>query len=264
MAAFLLALVLISFAKFFGFKGGVYSATAVWATSLPIMATFGSSIILLANLTSSQRFAADSMALKPFFSTPELLILLILSAFYTTKLGQSLAALCTSLILLRIGFRPLNVFPGGLGVSLLLVCSVTIFVLGDYLPWLMPGKPNNRSGNVVRALTLGILCAASIGMTLLALFRLPEFCVWIEKIFGKIPSESLSTSLLCGVLVGWTLIALGQMRQALLFLMALPTLLLFSFIIGWTAPYLVAFLTLTTTLAIATQERRITQRLALT
>jgi glucose-6-phosphate-specific signal transduction histidine kinase len=99
-------------------------------------------------------------------------------------------------------------------------------------------------------------------MTLLTLTRLPEFCGWVLKVFSKNLSETLSSALLCSIVVGWALVAIGQMKQILLFLLALPTLLLFAFIVGWTAPYLAAYLTLVATLAIATQERRIQPRIA--
>jgi hypothetical protein len=136
------------------------------------------------------------------------------------------------------------------------MCSVTVLVLGDRLPWLLPQSKEFRSGQVLRAILLAFLCAASIGLTLLALSRLPDFCLWLERIFAKKFSESLTSTLLCTILLAWALISLDQMRQPLLLLMALPSILLFAFVFGWTAPYLIALLTLTITTALAMQERR--------
>lgn len=261
-AIFLMTLVLLSYAKVSGLREGVYSGTSVWGTSLPILATIGFAVVVLANLLFSAKLTFGLLNLGSFFSFPELLVLLVLSAFYTTRLGQSLAALCTSLILLRVGFRPTYVFPSGSGVSLLLMSSITVLVLGDHMPWLRSQSKTYRSGHVLRAVLLVALCVTSIGMTLLTLTRLPEFCGWVLKVFSKNLSETLSSALLCSIVVGWALVAIGQMRQILLFLLALPTLLLFAFIVGWTAPYLAAYLTLVATLAIATQERRIQPRIA--
>lgn len=221
-----------------------------------MVAICGFSVVIIANLVLSHRAISDLLFLDNLFSVPELIILLVLSSFFTTRLGQSMAALCTSLILLRIGFRPIYIYPSGLGISLLLMCSVTVLVLGDRLPWLMPQSREFRSGHVLRSILLAFLCTASIGLTLLVLSRLPDFCLWLERIFAKKFSESLTSTLLCTILLVWSLIALDQMRQPLLLLMTLPSILLFAFVFGWTAPYLIALLTLTVTTALATRERR--------
>jgi hypothetical protein len=256
VATFLVALVILPVARASRLRGGIYSASAVWATSLPILATLGYALIILNSVFLTPKNSFDLIDLRHVFSVPELLILLILGGFFTTRLGQSLAALCTSLILLRVGFQPTSIFPSGFGVSLLIACSVVVLVLGDHLPWLATHSRSFRTGHVLRAAILAFLGAASIGITLLTLAKLPEFCAWTAKHFSRHLSESLASTLLCAMLIGWILALLGQMRQSLLFLLILPNLLLFAFTIGWTAPYFAVLLTLMATLAIATQERR--------
>ena len=261
-ALFLLALAMVSYARVTTLIDSTFFATSAWNRLLPIVAICGFSIVIVANLLLSHKSVSDLLSLNNLFSIPELIILLILSSFFTTRLGQSMAALCTSLILLRIGFRPIYVYPSGLGISLLLMCSVTVLVLGDRLPWLLPASQELRTGRVLRAVLLAFLCAASIGLTLLVLSRLPDFCLWLERIFARKFSESLTSTLLCTILICWTLISLDQMRQTLLLIMALPSILLFSFVFGWTAPYMLAFITLTTTIALAVRERRTMARIA--
>lgn len=253
---FLLALAMVSYTRISSSSDSMFFATAAWSKLLPLMAICGFSVVIIANLVLSHKVISNHLFLNNLFSIPELIILLVLSSFFTTRLGQSIAALCTSLILLRIGFRPIYLYPSGVGVSLLLMCSVTVLVLGDGLPWLLPQSKEFRSGHVLRSILLAFLCAASIIMTLLVLYRLPDFCLWLERIFARKFPESLTSALLCTIVIVWALISLDQMRQPLLLLMTLPSILLFAFVFGWTAPYLIALLTLTITTALATRERR--------
>lgn len=242
-------------------KGGYHAATVLWCRGLPLLSTVVFTLLILANLTPQRRAILGVVSLKGFFSFPELLLLLIVGGLYTTRIGQALAALCTSLILVRAGLRPSALPPSGIGLALLLTCSVMVMMLGDYMPWL-PGRLRHQKSALFRSIMLACLCVASIGVSLIALSRLRSLSPWLLDVVHWHFSQTVASVLLYSVLIGWTLVALGAYRQFLLFALSLPTVLLLAFVSGSSAGlFLVAYLTLSLSLAVGSAERRMEQRI---
>jgi hypothetical protein len=239
-------------------RGGYHAGAAIWTRSLPTLSAIGFTLVVLANLTRQHTSFLDFFSFGNFFSFPELLFLVLCGGFYMTRLGQLIAALCTSWILLRTYNQPVSVPESGL--SLAVAFSVIVAVLGDFMPWFPKQTKTHHKSNIFRAVLLISIAVAAAGVTMFSLTKLRALCLWLPSVWHTPVTQVYASALLYTILVGWTMVALGSYRHLLLFLLSLPTLTLVAFATGWNGPILAASMTLLVSLAIASADRRFEQR----
>ena len=240
--------------------GGYHAGASIWSRSLPTLSAIGFTFVVLANLTWQHHSFFGFLSFGNFFSFPELLFLVLCGGFYMTRLGQLVAALCTSWLLLRAYSQPMSTSFSGTGLLLAVAFSVIVTVLGDYMPWFPKQTKTHHKGNVFRVVLLTSITVAAAGVTMFSLTKLKALCLWLPSVSYTTVTQVYASAMLYTILVGWTMVALGFYRHILLFLLSLPTLTLVAFATGWNGPILAAFMTLIVSLAIASADRRFEQR----
>ena len=147
------------------------------------------------------------------------------------------------------------------GINLMIAFSVVVTILGDQMPWFSGFFNSMKKGNFLRSVLLATTAVIAVALTIFSLIKLKSFGLWLAQIWPIAFSQISLTALLYSILIGWTMIAIGSCRHILLFALSLPTVTLLAFATSWSGPNLAAAMAILVSLAVASADRRLEQRI---
>ena len=199
---------------------------SLWCQWLPVISTLIYMLIVALSLTHIRAFSP--LSLTAYFSTPELLVLLLAGPMFLTRAGN-LIAIATIIF----GINNLLADSGSLPSTpslIILVASLTMnAVLADRMPW--HPKPGYMStAPQIREYFFIAVCGSSIAFTAIAVVKVRSLGIWISRLFPFDISDPALFLILCSVLLGWLGVLLGYTRHTIIPALCLPTYLISSYL----------------------------------